>query len=94
MQFLQNSVFVLVNISLFGTKLGEASKGHLEQDEHHKRRLGVMYWLSRLEFTLQQLCCTAQELPGTKGGCPGEICFCHSSHKEDTVFHDYSLHCI
>lgn len=69
LQFLWNSIFVLVNICLFGTELGEVSKGHLEQDENHKRRLGVMYWLSMMGFTLQQFFCMAQELPETEVHC-------------------------
>jgi len=39
-QFLQTSGFVLVNICLFGSELGGPSKGHLEQDENHKGRVG------------------------------------------------------
>lgn len=45
--------FVLVNICLLRVELGEASKGHLEQEEHQWRKLGEMHWLSMLAFTLE-----------------------------------------
>lgn len=92
--FLQNGVFVLVNVCLSGTELGGATKRRLEQDEHHEGGLEAMCCLSMPGLALQQLSCTAQEMPRMKVACLGEICFCYSNHKQDTVFHGYSFHCI
>lgn len=46
-------LFALVSMCLLRIELGEASKGHLGQEEHQWRRWGEMGWLSLLAFTLK-----------------------------------------